>query len=225
MMRPQPVTLCCMALLFLVSCYRKDIQFEGDPPDTHTRLVRIDTVQPKLSTVLVDSFATSGTSTLLLGRYTDPFLGIVTGKPFIQIGLPASTGLSEDARYDSITLVIKLNKYYYGDTTASQTISVQELNENLAYSYNNRLYNSSNFQVKPAVLGSRSLIIRPASVDSVVIRLSDSKGNELFQMLKQQDEAIATSDNFLNYFKGIALTTGISDKAGIFGVADSVKMR
>jgi hypothetical protein len=225
MTRSLPVTVCCLILLSLASCYRKDIQFEGDVPDTYTRLVRIDTVQPMLSTVLVDSFATSGIYPFLLGRYVDPYLGTVAAKHFFQVGLPTSSDIPEEAKYDSITLTIKLNKYYYGDTTAVQTVQVRELDETLAYSYNNKLYNSSHVRVKADVLGSRSLVIRPASTDSIVIRLSDVKGQELFSKFKQKDNDVSTADNFLNYLKGLMIAVGDGDKAGVFGVADSMRVR
>jgi hypothetical protein len=225
MMRSLPVTVCCLVLLLLASCYRKDIQFEGDVPDPYTRLVRIDTVQPMLSTVLVDSFATSGIYPFLLGRYVDSYLGTVAAKHFFQVGLPTSSDIPEEAKYDSITLTIKLNKYYYGDTTAVQTVQVRELDETLAYSYNNKLYNSSHVRVKADVLGSRSLVIRPASTDSIVIRLSDVKGRELFSKFKQKDNDVSTADNFLNYLKGLMIAVGDGDKAGVFGVADSMRVR
>ena len=60
--------LLCLFLLFLLtSCYREDIQFEGDPPDSYTQVVRIDTITPVISTVIVDSFATGGASAFFIG--------------------------------------------------------------------------------------------------------------------------------------------------------------
>ena len=227
-MRPGPLLYVLMLLVFS-SCYRETIQFEGDPPDSYTQVVRIDTVTPQFSTVLIDSFPTGGASAFLVGGYTDPYFGKITTRAFLQINKPeGEITLAENAVYDSLVLIIKLNKYYYGDSTQPVTIDVHELNETLVLGYNDELYNNSNFSVKSPTLGSKQLRIYPNINDSIIVRLDQAKGLELFGKIKSKADEMASAENFLGYFKGIRIA--MPDAAngvayGLAGAAGSIKMR
>jgi hypothetical protein len=137
------------------------------------------------------------------------------------------TDIPSNAIYDSLTFTFRLNHYYYGDTTKIQTFYVNELAQTIVAGYADKLYNTSNVPVKSTPLGSKTISIRPAKDDSVIIRLSDSKGMELFDKLKQQTAEVTNNDNFLNYLKGISLATGEDDTTAVFGLmaADSMHMR
>lgn len=212
-------------ILLFSSCYRDEIQFEGDPPDSYTQVVRIDSVTPEFSTVMIDSFATGSAATFLLGEYIDPYFGKITARPFMEIDKPAEIiEIPESAVYDSLELIIRLNKYYYGDTTIPVTIDVHELDESIVLGYNDRLYNNSNFSVKPQVLGSKQLRIYPNINDSITIRLSQGKGAELFSKLKLKADEVSNTSNFVNYFKGIRIATANSNGV-VFGLPDSMKIR
>jgi hypothetical protein len=203
---------------FLFSCYRNDIEFGNLPEGNYTNIVLVDSVEAKLSTVVLDSFSTNNATSFLFGKYKDPFLGIISAKPFFQMTIPSATTISPSAQYDSICFIMHLNKYYYGDTTRQQTITVNELNEVINYTYNNYLFNTSNIPVKPTPLGSRTLRIRPSTDDSVVIRLSDTKGTELFSKLQQQSNEVILDDDFQNYFKGISLSVNNGDTTSVYGI-------
>src|SRR5574338_839132 len=195
------------SLLFLllitgVSCYRNDIQFGTIPENTYTRIVYIDTVQPHLSTVILDSFTTNSPVSFLVGKIADPYLGTVSAKSFFQMTMPAPLpSIPLTAHYDSTCLVIYLNKYYYGDTTKPFTIQANELALPIEYSYSSNIYNTNSVPVKPTPLGSRTLTIRPSVEDSFLLRLDDAKGQELFCKLQQQADELTSEDKFLNYFK------------------------
>lgn len=215
------------ALFFFTSCYKKDIQFGTDLGETFTNLTQIDTVAVSMSTVVLDSFATNSPSSFLVGSYKDPYLGLITAKPFFQLSLPSDVSIATDAVYDSLVFMVKLNGNYYGDTTKAQTLTVHELAQSINYTYGTQLYNTSNFDMNPVILGSKTVKVSPAT-DSVRVRLSDAKGAELFNKLKTAATEVATSTDFLNYFKGIALSFGESDSSLVYGIdaaADSVKMR
>ena len=90
-------------LFLLTSCYRESIQFEGDPPESYTQVVKIDTITPVISNVVLDSFATSGAAAFLLGAYNDPHFGPITARPFLQIDKPATAvTIAEKALFDSL---------------------------------------------------------------------------------------------------------------------------
>jgi len=209
-----------VALCLFQSCYRNDITFGNLPNNNYTNVVFTDTVAPALSTLVLDSFATNGASSFLLGKYSDPYLGIVSARPFFQMTVPPSpVSIPLTARYDSLSFILHPNKYYYGDTTKTQTIVVNELNEFITYVYNTSIYNKSDFAVKPTPLGSRTVRIRPSADDSVSIRLNDAKGNELFDKLQQESTDVASDFNFQNYFKGVSISVGNNDTTAIFGLA------
>ena len=202
-----------------LSCTRNDIAFGNVPDNNYTNLVSIDTVESKLSTVVLDSFATGSANSFLLGKYKDPYLGIVSAKPFFQMTIPAEpVSIASTSQFDSACLVIRLKKYYYGDTSREQTINANEIAQTIDYTYNNNLYNTSDFPVKPLPLGSKTLKLRPSDDDSVMIRISNSKGSELFSKLQQQSDEVASDENFQSYIKGISLSVNQNDTTAIYGL-------
>jgi hypothetical protein len=205
------------------SCSRNEIEFGNIPDNNYTNLVYIDTVEARLSTVVLDSFSTGGATSFLLGKYKDPYLGIISAVPFFQMTIPSETvSIASASQFDSACFIIPLNKYYYGDTSHEQTIYIKELARVIDYTYNENLYNTSNIPVKMIALGSKTLKIRPSADDSIVIRLSDAKGLELYNKLQQQSDDVASDDNFQNYFKGISLSVNDNDTTAIYGLNGSV---
>lgn len=224
-MRLSKLLLLSIVTLPVLSCTRNTIEFGTIPENNYTHLAMIDTVNIKLSTVLTDSFATGGASAFLLGRYKDPWLGTVSTRSFFQVDPPSTLGVPDGAIYDSLQLIIRPNDYYYGDTTRPQTITVYELSQAIVTSYADKIYNTSNVPVKPAVLGTRTVIIRPVTDDSVAIRLSDTKGMEIFTKLQQHSGDLVSRDNFVNYFKGISLAVGNNDTAAVYGLGGNIQVR
>ena len=208
-----------IGMLFLISCTRKEIEFGTIPENAYTSIAYIDTVSAQLSTVLLDSFKTNSDTSFLLGRYNDPYLGVISTRPFFQMTVPASLpDIPASAVLDSLSLIIKPDKYYYGDTSQSQTVSVYELAQPIAFTYNSQLFNTSDIPVKPAALGSRVVRISPANTDSFTIRLSDSKGVELFNNVRQKTSDVTTQSEFINYLYGLSIGTGSNDLGAVFGL-------
>jgi hypothetical protein len=211
--------------MLISSCYKKEIEFGEDPENNYTKIAYIDTVAVSVSTVQSDSFATNGAGSLLLGKYKDPYLGTITARPFFQLGLPTEAiSIPSTAIFDSLIFIIRTNNYYYGDTTKTQTIYVNELSQAISYSYNDQLYNTSSVATKPTPLGSRTLSIRPLADDSITIRLNNTKGQELFSKMQQLSTDVTDADDFLAYFKGINLSVGPNDTTVVFGLATGTTM-
>jgi hypothetical protein len=204
----------------LLACTRNRIEFGSVPENNYSYLAYIDTVGIRLSSVLIDSYATGGASSFLLGRYNDPYLGVIKASPFFQLDKPAVVpDFPATAIYDSLTFIMKLTDYYYGDTSRIQTIAVHELSQPITTGYADKLYNNSNVSVHTLPLGVRTLSIRPTADDSVIIRLNDGKGLEVFNKLKQLSADITSTENFLNYFKGLSLVTATSDTTAVYGIS------
>lgn len=217
--RSMIIPLMLTAILINDACTRKEIEFGTVPENNYSHLVYIDSVGIQQSTVLTDSFETGGATTLLMGRYKDPFLGIITAKSFFQMDKPSTfQNIPTGTIYDSLVLIIKPNDYYYGDTNRVQTIYVHELAQSIITGYASKIYNTSSTAIKPVPLGSRTLRIRPVLDDSIMIRLDDTRGRELFGKLQEQAGEVTRSEEFLTYFKGISLSTGEADTTNIIGL-------
>lgn len=206
-------------LLILLSCTRKEIEFGSIPENAYTDLAYIDTVSVQLSTVLLDSFKTNADTSFLVGRYADPYLGVVSAKAFFQLGVPTVIpDIPASAVFDSLCLIIKPNKYYYGDTSKAQTIIVSELAQPIVHTYNEQLFNTSDIPVKQGSLGSRRLKISPSATDSIIVRLSDAKGLEFYNKLRQKTSDVTIQTDFINYVYGMCIAVADSDTGAVFGL-------
>lgn len=205
--------------ILYASCQKNEIDFGSVPENYYTSIIYTDTVEAKMETVITDSFVTSSATSFLVGVYKDPEMGVIKATPYFQIGIPDQTvTVPERAIFDSARLIVRLNKYYYGDSTKSKTIFVHELSETISYSYNDQLYNTSSFAVQSLPLGQYSKAIRPLAEDSIVISISSEKGRELLQKLLDKDTEMESEENFLRYFKGIRLSVADIDSSAIHGV-------
>ncbi len=208
-----------LTALIAFACTRNDITFGTTPENEYTRLSYIDSVEVKLSTVFADSFVTSAHTNFLLGQYNDPYLGTITSKNTFQLTVPTSLpDIASTAVFDSLTLIVKLNKYYYGDTTQPLTIQVKELATPITYSYNSKLYNTSSIATKIETLGQKTTRIYPGIYDSLIIRLDNAKGLELYNKLKTKATEVTTETEFLNYFYGLNLSTTNANNGFMFGI-------
>lgn len=221
-----PLILLSAAIVLLASCKKVDVNFGSQYLDNNqTGIVRLDTVKPLLSTVFVDSFVTAASGAALLGNYTDAYMGKVSASAYFELGPPSGVTINQNDQFDSLILVIKPNKTYYGDTTAPVPLSVYQLSENIVLRGNaTNLYNTSSFARQSTPLGQASFVVRPNATDTVSIRLSNTLGNSLFTMLRNNDVNIQNSTNFINYFKGLYLSTGNGAKM-VFGIKDTIEMR
>jgi hypothetical protein len=213
----KPRLLLFVFLFSLAACTKKDIQFANDLGESYTNLVQVDTVSVNLSTFVLDSFATNNISDFVAGRYADSLLGTVKAKAYVQLMPALAQTLEDGAVYDSLCFVIKPNQYSYGDTTKAQTISIHELTAPIEYSYGTSIYNTSSFAEKTTALGSKTMIVYPHLTDSIVVRLDDEKGKEFFTKIQQQTPEMQTSDDFLNYFKGVSINFNSAAPSAVYG--------
>ncbi|WP_161889945.1 DUF4270 family protein [Pontibacter russatus] len=209
---------CCVAL---VSC--------EDPNELGLGLVDdniagkyTDTLTVNVSTVYLDSLATSATGNMLAGQYTDPHSGTVLASTFFQVGLGSGTWtVAADATFDSLTLLLPYSGYSYGDTTQAVTYNIHQLAETITprklspYFFNeepysvlyadNALYNTSATDTVPEALSSFTIVPRPATKDTLEIALSDELGQEWLSLKKAGDTNLTDATNFLSYFPGLKI--------------------
>ncbi|MDH5828638.1 DUF4270 family protein [Sphingobacterium faecium] len=231
------------ALLLLgISACNKDISLSLDNSrDESMGIVPMDSLQVNASTYQLDDVPTSATGVILVGKNTDILTGSITASSYMRMGIGEITTASipTAAKYDSITFVLKPNKYFYGDTTKTQTIAIHQvtdqitlkeinsgsdINEKPVFVSGPAIYNNQKFAYDPTALGTLSFQPFVKKLDSVAIRLDDNLGNTLFSMIKEGKSAISSNQNFVEYFKGIAVIPGENNTA-IIGYKDTVTMQ
>lgn len=173
-----------------------------------------DTFTVRSSTVLLDSVRTSGGG-LMLGRYTDPSLGVVEARSFFQVATLRNDTLKSDSRavYDSLVLTLRYTGYSYGDTTRPQQVAVHRLRDTLT---NDRAYlNSSSVPYESSPLGQKRYrpVFNRNQINDLNIRLSDALGRELFGLAGKPESTDPKA--FRDYVKGFALLPGAGDEGSI----------
>ncbi len=221
-----PLLILLSLIIGAIACKKVDVQFGNDFVDgSNTQIIKVDTFSAELSTVYVDSFITSGKGTTLIGGYYDSIFGRVATQTYFQITPPTFEDIYDNATFDSLTLILKLNKSYYGDTTKPVHIDVSRVSDKIEPFDNGfNLYNVDKFNVDPTILGSKDVIINPNQTDTIFIKLNAALGQELLNKFISKSDTIKTSDVFLNYFKGLRISSNASSQL-IFGCKDSVRMR
>lgn len=214
---------------FLAGCKKAYIQFGDQFVDNeYTNIILVDTITPVLSTLFLDSIITSQTGTLMVGRYNDPIFGQISSSTFLVISSPDNIPeFHISAVYDSLEFRMVADSSFYGDTAIRQTISVQQLAERIEFPEGSTsLYSKADFLVETVPLGVSEVSVAPSNRDTLRIRMSDSKGNEIWNLLREKATAVASATDFEHYFRGLKLSTvSGAGNAAIFGFSDTVVMR
>lgn len=197
----------------------------------NNKVILIDSVTVELSTINLDSLRTSNQNRILLGNYIDPIYGKVKSESYFQLK-PKNLDLDNNSSntqthnyiFDSISMILKYDRYYYGDTTNVQSISIHRLMQKVKPNgEDNHFYNSSSLTYHNESLGSMSYYPRPKEMDSIIIPLSATFGNELFNKLKFND--LTSMEEFIDYFKGIVITPSSTNSSSIIGFKTSSVVR
>ncbi|MEP6805600.1 MAG: DUF4270 family protein [Flavobacterium sp.] len=187
------------------------------------KVILIDTVTVDMSTINFDSLVTSNQSRILIGNYDDPLYGKVKSNSYFQLAsdsytLKNSGSDTETTNYvfDSISMILKYDNYYYGDTTKIQTFDIHRLTQRVKPNTDdNSFYNNSALSYSDESLGTISYKPRPLEKDSINIKMSDAFGAALFQKFKKRE--ITDFDTFNEYLKGLVLVPSSSNSASVVG--------
>src|SRR6516164_2552289 len=88
-----PIFSSLLALFFVAGCQKQpDLLFGSTFTDQGkgANIILVDTNTVVMSTVLVDSTATSGTGYLQVGSYNDDYLGNITSRAYWQVNPPGN---------------------------------------------------------------------------------------------------------------------------------------
>lgn len=202
----------------------------SDYLSVNNKVLLIDTLTVNVSTINFDSLVTSNRSRILIGNYTDPILGKVKSESYFELTPDSYTlGSSSDTEtvnyvFDSISMILKYDRYYYGDTTKVQTISIHQLTQKVKPNLDDdSFYNNSTLNYNTNSIGSRTFYPKPIGKDSVNIQMDASFGKNLFDKLKHNE--ITSVDEFNDYFKGIVIKPSTTNSSNVVGYTTACVMR
>ena len=195
-----------LGLTALISCSDdlKTYPVGEDFIELDSKVVQIDTLTLKTATIQLDSVVTSGSARLLIGALKDSVFGNLDSQSFLRLA-PIDFFIDEKAVYDSIALILKYDRYYYGDTTQTQTYRAHEIIDDFEPIDNDQtqFYNTSTLNINNNILGELLFKAYPNKKDSINITLKHSFGENLFNNI--QNKTIENIDDLEKIFKGIAV--------------------
>ena len=231
-------SLCLLPFLIVIAifgCTKPQIAFQNIGNGNNTpNVVTIDTFAVQVSTVFLDSFTTSGTRAQLLGRYIDPYFGTITSQSYSDIGTPSPLPLITNISvYDSIELITRIDRTFYGDTTKVQRFLVSQLTQVMNFpGTQTAFYNNNSIPYNPTPLGSVDVRINPTAGlttqrigDTIKIKMPNSLGEQLFGLLYRQPDTITNPAIFRGYFKGLAVYPDTTMPGAVYGFKDTMMLR
>lgn len=204
--------------VLLFSCNSKgNFDVGEDLIDTQSGITIIDTFQVKLSSVVLDSLPTSGTTRLLCGKYSTPLTGSTELIPYFNFDMGEKfKSITEDDILDSITIKLGYSDYYIGDTTQLQVFNLYRLTTELDFIDNgvtdNYIYNKNSFPHEEVSLGSISFYPR-VSEDSIEFRLDDAFAQNLINLMLNDSKEVESNEKFNEYLKGFVLKSATDSKS------------
>lgn len=197
----------------------------------NNKVLLIDTLTVEVSTINFDSLITSSQSRILSGSYTDPILGKIKSDSYLEL-TPSTYAITSSSNsdtetityaYDSIAMILRYDRYYYGDTTKAQTINIHQLTQKVKPNTDDyNFYNNSALSYNSSSIGSKTYYPKPKGNDSISIKISDSFGKNMFDKLKNKE--ITNADEFNDYFKGIVIKPS-ADNSSVIGFNMSSVLR
>src|ERR1700712_1127314 len=143
-------------VLAIFACTKPQIAFQNlGNSNNDPNVITIDTFAVQVSTVFLDSFTTSGTKAQLLGRYIDPDFGTITSQSYSDIGTPSVLPtITNFTIYDSVQLIMRIDRSFYGDTNNVQRFNVSQLTQVMNFPANQTVfYNKNSIPFDPLILG------------------------------------------------------------------------
>ena len=132
--------------------------------------------------------------------------GTVQTQTFIEFSNASTTEENKYARFDSVTLVLRPNGNYYGDTVKFASFRVSKLTNQIKKLENGNLYSTSTIPVGEQ-LADTAFKVKVSKQKEFEIKLPRSFGEWLFQGALKKDDAF-NADNYLKSFPGLSVGAG-----------------
>ena len=202
---------CCSLFLLLFNACKDENELGLDllPSDDYLLTILTDTNTVISITEMEDSLASDELSLQLLGSYTDPDFGLANASVYTHANLQGTPSFGVSPVTDSIVLILAYAGYY-GDTSASQQVTVYSMTEDMRI--DSTYFSSRNFAYDPNPLGSLNYLPRPATrvpvgndtlIPQIRIRLNNSLGDSILSLNGQA--TLSSNASWLSWFKGLYL--------------------
>lgn len=226
--------------LFFYSC-DKDTSISLGRVDENIGVITVDTFSVHSSTYQLHYMPSTSTGVALIGKAAQNGIGSVISSTYTSLIIESINDIiPSDAVFDSINVVIKpnSNRYFYGDTTKTQSISVHRVTENITtqnilnaidnfnvpiYVTGSTIFNNQKFNYDATPLGSASFNPYINSIDSVSIKLDNSLGQDLFNKMLSNDHQVSSNEQFMQYLKGIVIVPD-NNNTVMLGMNDTLYM-
>lgn len=191
----------------------------------------VDTVTAKLYTVKFDSIVTSTTGQIVVGHNTDPYMGDLNVTSYFLVTPGSYSPRPAEHYFDSITVALYPN-YFYDlqdgvDTYAN--IYIDQLSDELTTDYgeDSYLYNVSRPPGNGVFtqLGYKYARLRSDLGERIEVRLDDAFGEELFELIENDDAILSDDYGFPTYLKGFRVRMDSTIDTPFLGFdTDSVRL-
>jgi hypothetical protein len=214
--------------LFLIlvasSCYKPagEIGAVVQPENSLLQVKYTDTAMVFAYSVPEDTIRTDGLSTTLLGSIMDPTFGHTTASFYTQFMLE-NTGhrFGNNPQVDSLVLQLRYTGNSYGDTTTQLTASVYQMEGSIYL--DSTYYSDIDIPVFPTDYANYTF--RPKPHDSIVvgddtvsaafrINLTNISPDLANYLINIDTVLMDSNDLFIDYFKGLYVTTAAVSTGG-----------
>ena len=194
----------------------------------------VDTITIKSRTILEDADQTHFATRFPLGYLKDPIFGTTESSLAMTVALPfAEFSFGTAPVVDSAVLVLNYGTEFYGDSTATYSIDVHQLNVNLArepsflssrtYPYapallankTGKLYPNTRYKVTDVVAGKADT----ARIVTPQIRIPLNRTFIQSYLAGASTNDLKSDAEFKRYFKGLHLQINKAGSTGIGGIA------
>ncbi|MEL6356623.1 MAG: DUF4270 family protein, partial [Bacteroidota bacterium] len=126
--------------------------------------------------------------------------------------------------FDSLTLALPYDGYYWYDTLQNLSLAIHEVREDIELVDEDFFYTNTDFDYYPTPLATIDLLPFPNREEEIEIRLPDALGQEFLDKLVDRDVDLLVLEDFLEYFKGLVV---IPDGTGgpILGFTRQTQLR
>lgn len=217
----------------------KDTNISLGQVEENVGVLTMDSMTVNASTHQLIDLPSAGTGVMLVGKSTQPNIGSITSSSYTKLLLESiANDIPSGATFDSVNLVVRptQNRYYYGDTTRVQGISVHRVTEEIktkdittsidnfntpVYVTGATIFNNQTFNYETNPLGSLNFRPNVRSIDSLSVKLDNSFGKDLFDKIVANDYNVNTNESLLNYLKGIVIVPN-SNNSVLLGLSDTL---
>ena len=186
----------------------------------------VDTVTVRVSNLIAaDSVITVGRGIGFWGAYTDPVIGSISAKTFLEFSRTSHREDNPAAVFDSVTLVLRPNGIFFGDTTGfhsntslNTALRIFQIERQIERGDDGLLYSTSTVPINSVPLVDMEFKMEVGDIrnNEIEIKLPNWVGQHLFQGILRDEEAYRQA-YFTRTFPGLAITAGTQNNC-VYGL-------